>query len=392
MSVPAWTNSYDPTVFGFHQKPFEYRRETYDKEGRLVSEQVTSQKLYDKFASRYSHTSNPIRYIGVLPWRDPSSYARTTWEYNYTPCDLSIKSGDYTIRYSGYTGYGSYNGIATFPIYGFGTADLSEVQRRTSTECLLRLADAKVSVGTALAEAKQSAEMLAAPFLKLGKALLDLKRGRIPSLVAGHKVGVVKSSRDIANLYLQWKYGWKPLCNDIYTLYQLSQEKVGKPLLVTATRKISSNFADTDDVDGWMNRVQNVHATNSCKLYASVSSSWVHSAQSIDVINPLSLIWEVIPFSFVIDWGIPIGNYLSALTANAGLDFVGGFESQCVSAKISAQGATGGYTGTPGGVTVNYQQFSRNKLGGFPDPLPYGKSPLSSSNIASALALWRQLM
>jgi hypothetical protein len=34
--------------------------------------------------------------------------------------------------------------------------------------------------------------------------------------------------------------------------------------------------------------------------------------------------WEILPFSFVADWFLPIGPYLESLTAFHGLDFVSG--------------------------------------------------------------------
>jgi hypothetical protein len=34
--------------------------------------------------------------------------------------------------------------------------------------------------------------------------------------------------------------------------------------------------------------------------------------------------WELVPFSFVLDWFIPIGSYLSQLDASAGMEFLGG--------------------------------------------------------------------
>jgi len=38
-------------------------------------------------------------------------------------------------------------------------------------------------------------------------------------------------------------------------------------------------------------------------------------AHRISLGNPMELAWELIPFSFVVDWFLPIGNWISALDA-----------------------------------------------------------------------------
>jgi hypothetical protein len=39
---------------------------------------------------------------------------------------------------------------------------------------------------------------------------------------------------------------------------------------------------------------------------------------SIGLINPSTVVWELIPFSFVVDWFLPIGNFLHGLSALTG--------------------------------------------------------------------------
>jgi len=40
--------------------------------------------------------------------------------------------------------------------------------------------------------------------------------------------------------------------------------------------------------------------------------------------NPIEWAWELIPFSFVVDWAIPIGEWLGSLDAMVGVDTSGG--------------------------------------------------------------------
>lgn len=45
---------------------------------------------------------------------------------------------------------------------------------------------------------------------------------------------------------------------------------------------------------------------------------------SLGLTNPLDVAWEVLPFSFVVDWFIPIGNWLNVLDAMHGYRFRAG--------------------------------------------------------------------
>lgn len=47
-------------------------------------------------------------------------------------------------------------------------------------------------------------------------------------------------------------------------------------------------------------------------------------AANTGISNPALLAWELLPWSFVIDWFIPVGDYLESLSAFDGFTFSGG--------------------------------------------------------------------
>jgi hypothetical protein len=57
-----------------------------------------------------------------------------------------------------------------------------------------------------------------------------------------------------------------------------------------------------------------------CELGAEifVSNPNLYLANKLGFVNPGVIAWELVPFSFVIDWFVPVGNFLSQWT-----DFVG---------------------------------------------------------------------
>jgi hypothetical protein len=117
-----------------------------------------------------------------------------------------------------------------------------------------------------------------------------------------------------------------------------------------------------------------------------VDSQLTGALSNHDLINPLSIGWEVIPYSFVVDWFAPIGNTLSSLTATAGLDFLGGYGSQ-------ARYGTLRVDGTVGAVEKDVFIFVRDALTEFPAGGFYGRqNPLSLDKAQKLLALLSQLV
>jgi hypothetical protein len=115
----------------------------------------------------------------------------------------------------------------------------------------------------------------------------------------------------------------------------------------------------------------------------------------IDLGNPIEWAWELIPFSFVVDWALPVGNYLTALFALQQVDVL----AVCVSHRRKFKGdylvdlsywPSNNGMGEPG--SVEYTRHWREGPNGIPLPaLP--KFDLTDSLLAlrHAVALLHQL-
>ena len=123
----------------------------------------------------------------------------------------------------------------------------------------------------------------------------------------------------------------------------------------------------------------------------------VASAAQFGLTNPLLVAWEVVPFSFVVDWFLPVGDYLEGLTSLHGL-------------KLSETSLTvhrmvkGTSTFIPGPESVRnnfyrklghttYDQYLIERTLGLPSlPLPKLEPPFSVVRGLNAIALLRQLL
>jgi hypothetical protein len=118
--------------------------------------------------------------------------------------------------------------------------------------------------------------------------------------------------------------------------------------------------------------------------------------------NPLSITWELIPYSFVVDWFVDIGSYLrnfeTGLLYNS--IFLSGYKSELYryGAELTcgfAQHVSGDmkYIARDLNAMTRRVEFSRTVLGTYPLPnRPSIKADLGSSQLLSAAALLRQFL
>ena len=118
--------------------------------------------------------------------------------------------------------------------------------------------------------------------------------------------------------------------------------------------------------------------------------------------NPLTVLWEVTPWSFVVDWAIPIGRYLEQLSATHGWYFYDG----CITTTFNV-GEAGGYSWSsirtyPGyyieikrfsseGGAGSWYEMQRVAISDFPIPdVPHFKNPFSAMHALNSIALLSQ--
>lgn len=283
----------------------------------------------------------------------------------------------------------------------------------------------KGSAAVSLAEVGKTAEMIGDTARRLAKAYSSLRRGNLSAFagalgitVSKRRAGAYRSrfrqqaksesnSRQFAaNTWLEYSYGWKPLINDVYTQAEnLANYLTSRANVVRTARGSAKIKKQTDEVIGtpgyWLNP-KRTKVTSRVKYVVryKLTDGQGSLADTFGLKNPAIVAWELIPFSFVVDWFMPIGNFLEQLTATQGLTFHSATKSvtheststcrvSAAPARIGAakevriQGVTLG-----GNATQTKYEKSREVLMDFPLPrFPEFKNPLSISHATSGLAL-----
>ena len=133
-----------------------------------------------------------------------------------------------------------------------------------------------------------------------------------------------------ANSWLAYSYGLRPLLSDVYGACAAIQ-RANKPYF--DVHQVTAFEQSPFDV-----YVENVFGPNRFdkrrlvgevsvrgKVRFRVSNPILHTLDQVGLTNPVSIAWELVPFSFVADWFLPIGDYINAIVPPQGVDFVDGW-------------------------------------------------------------------
>lgn len=211
-----------------------------------------------------------------------------------------------------------------------------------------------------------------------------------------------------ANTWLELSYGWRPLLSDIHSQAENLARVLVKHEFVTRSGRAS---AKADKKTTWkvLDGNEGLWETSYTSIQTSrvtyvvryrIQDGLLNTANTFGLLNPLEVAWEIVPFSFVVDWFLPIGNALSNLTATTGLIFHGGSESIIRTIQVQGKARSTGkrldqgsqwktLTIDGGGNgSLNADSKDRYILTDFPSvKFPSFKDPRSFARAASAIAL-----
>jgi len=296
------------------------------------------------------------------------------------------------------------------------TEDLN-LRSRCEAEALSKLQQGSLNLGAALGELKETFNMVSSSLYTLSRFLLYFRNRRYSdawrALFQNQSVPVTvqRTIRDLRrnplSLWLSWAYGWRPLLSDIFSGVELIQKGFReKYLLFNVTRTITIPRSSADFISGQSPSLLTFEGkgTESCrvKFWAMVTSD-LSVLNSLGLINPLSLAWELTRLSFVVDWALPVGMWLESLSATLGITFVAGCRTyeiygdivgcdprQAATASIAlSQGYAWG--GSPPKARHRFINVKRSTYSTWPWVLPYWKNPLSTETATSAVALLAQI-
>ncbi|DAD52571.1 TPA_asm: maturation protein [ssRNA phage SRR6960509_7] len=198
-----------------------------------------------------------------------------------------------------------------FPGSSFPTAnDLLTLQSRLSE----KVKGHNFNLAVSAAQGKQTVDMVRNAVFSIGGAITDLKKGKFAS--AARRFGVAQrpsklSEKDISGRWLELQYGWLPLISDVYEAAKAFESLTSDARVNTVTESIQKQWRGNASCEPVNYSCYGNVQENARYIYEMTETLSV--PRSLGLTDPLSVAWELIPYSFVVDWFVPIGDYLANL-------------------------------------------------------------------------------
>lgn len=188
------------------------------------------------------------------------------------------------------------------------------------------------ALGTLFAEWRESLEMVYKRTTTLYLAYRALRKGKFREFLKAlsinpkrkHKGKIHNTLDEATGLWLEYWFGWSPTLNDIYgALEVLGRPLPEKPVKGTATGDIYTTWKQGT----WLRYTQEAKISHKVQGTVILDNPNLFYFNQLGLINPVAVLWEVIPFSFLVDWVFDVGSFIESFTDFVGVTVVQPFHS-----------------------------------------------------------------
>lgn len=305
-------------------------------------------------------------------------------------------------RFSGEDHFNGAISVSDAQVDNEGLGNLSLIRARNN------LKGNSINLGVAFGERNATARLLGDTTIAIAKSFSSLRRGDVRG--AMRYLGIRPGAREprgssVPKKWLEMQYGWKPLLMDVHGAVDALRKRDSRDWAVTVkghARSLNSYRyvlpLPAPDFAG-ANVTARVEKRALTRIDAFPSNEAIISLSSLGITNPALIAWELVPFSFVVDWALPIGDWLNSLDATLGFEVRGCSTSYFV--KAEWLDAVSDIWVHSNGLAVQESHFvGKQKLvylvrtasASVPIPaLPSLKDPRSLGHMANGLALLTQV-
>lgn len=358
---------------------------------------MTSWRLEERPASATSLKDNS-------GWRNPTNWTHYKFDSIFRP-DGYNESIDYfscgpgVVRVEHNTGVVDHSDSVSHAINTALTGD-DDLREQAAVKAYLKLKSSDVNLAVAFAERRETAELFESVVKRVASQVRSFKGRRFKDFLKAAASEGTSNWRQTPNAWLEMQYGWKPLMADVQGACQSISKRENNSSAFRASvkghshRSIENTYSSGGP--GGLNQylTTKVGIDYTVRLHYVLDSPLIASFASLGLTNPAEVIWERLGYSFVVDWFLPVGNWLSALDADFGWKFLIGSGTQFARVKSSARNVDG--ADDPNVYQSNHYHdarvdgfaFLRQVFGEPPGiGLPHFKNPLSGVHVANAMSL-----
>lgn len=216
-----------------------------------------------------------------------------------------------------------------YPCYAYDREIWSSNDQLSLVGKLTDSLNAGFNLAVFLGEGKEALATITQMATRIYRAAKEVKKGRITNaanilLGGGKSPGGkrpknphLKDLKDFASNWLQLQYGWLPLIKDIFSAAKHLAYLQDRPFNQTFRVRKTVYWAGDAPIGSTGTDMYSGYKRESHSIIAKVTS--VNEAALLGLTDPSAVVWELMPYSFVFDWFIPLGNYLEAINLRSAL-------------------------------------------------------------------------
>jgi hypothetical protein len=327
------------------------------------------------------------------------------WEYNFgsganTPNYLTKIATGQQLPENSYnrTGWTSTKYTNVKPFFGATPWDFPQISDSSAYNKAVRRYYAAAdrfdfSAAVTIGEAPKTFELIADTAVRLFSLYKGIRKGSFDDIQSALGFGINRSYKgrlnaigkqnvsvsavknqaaNAADLFLEIKYGWTPLLNDVENAIAVLDSKWQEdPRDVVIVGSGSGSYSAS-----YLNWDVDVSQRAKITSHFRILNQTTRNIDSLGLTDLAGVAWELIPFSFVADWFVPIGDWIGAQSSLTGLQFVHG--SQSAFGKNTARlGSDTWGNRTEMKLDMSpyvWFQYSRDPISGPPSTVPILKS------------------
>lgn len=277
-------------------------------------------------------------------WRPPTPYYRVVWTGSNNTYDSSVYWKYYSPTYP--NEYGEIIRTGANWVSGYYATSMpappNNMESRAIIKARLKLKGMKINLPQAFAERSQTVRLVEGNL----RQLIGMVEG-VHRLKPGRWLRKDMLRGDwLFDRWLELQYGWKPLLSDVLGACQhLAETELRadwppctvKSVIREKDRVVTPLTESVNILKFDLEKIEDVEHKAMIRLDFEPDLAPQGLAAELGITNPLELAWELLPWSFVADWFIPVGDYLSSLDATVGWRFKGGSYSVKTDTKVRAR-------------------------------------------------------
>lgn len=184
------------------------------------------------------------------------------------------------------------------------------VQQEAIEKAYSRVANIQSSLAETIAERASMLDTLVQRARQVWQIYLDIRSGRLLSRRSRRRYRK-PTERDIANAWLEYSFMWKPLMQDVITFAEGIQPIKGSRIVGRAENTITwVDPLKSGSFVGFNTSQRRVKAT--CVLEVTLDDPLTALQAEMGLIQ-LGSLWNITPFSFIVDWFFRVGAFLERL-------------------------------------------------------------------------------